>query len=147
MTDTEAAAAPVPPPNDLQAPPPPVAENEPPALAEFRKKPVHEPSFRRLRRTLREANDWRSLATLMTLHAHAIAGAGAASKRVVDLCVQAAEVWTARVEDREQAAYVLALAFRSAPTREDLYEKLADAYRGAARSRPCCGGASSTSSA
>ncbi|MCA9713962.1 MAG: hypothetical protein KC468_04620, partial [Myxococcales bacterium] len=129
MTDTEAAAAPVPPPNDLQAPAPPVAENEPPALAEFRKKAVHEPTFRRLRRTLREDGDWRSLATLMTLHAHAIAEAGAAGNRVVDLCLQAAEVWSARVEDLEQTAYVLALAFRTAPTREDVFEKLRDAYR------------------
>ncbi|MEZ4454053.1 MAG: hypothetical protein R3B09_31650, partial [Nannocystaceae bacterium] len=108
----------------LPCPLPPAAPGEPPELAAFRSGPIHDSTFVQLRRRFREAEDWRSLATLLVLYAARTDNAA----KVGDLCLQAHELWLDRVKDKQQAAYALARAVSAQPDNERLQNQLYALY-------------------
>lgn len=102
---------------------------EPAALTEFRGAASDDKTFNRLRRQFRDDEDWRSLATLLLLHAAAIGdGSSEARTKAAELCVQAYELWLERVKDRGEAAYALARALQLRPDNLRAQERLRKLY-------------------
>ncbi|MCA9706301.1 MAG: tetratricopeptide repeat protein, partial [Myxococcales bacterium] len=83
---------------------------EPAELAAYRKSPGDEKTFVRLRRTFRDVEDWRALATLLVVHAAHMERARESPGKAAELCMQAYELWMERVKDRPAAAHALARA-------------------------------------
>ncbi len=119
---------------DLPTPLPPVDPREPEALTAFRKGSPEDSVFRRLRRQLREAEDWRGLATLLVVYAAGQTRAPA--ERLYEMYMQAVELWIDRVGDNAQAAHTLARAFLLNPRSAELYERLKKLYADAELATP-----------
>ena len=109
---------------DLPCPLPPVAPGEPPELGHYRKQPGSDDAFLRARRSLREAENWSALATLLLLHAAGIRDAA----KVGELSFQAYELWHDRVKDKTQAAHALVRALQAQPENLRPYEHLRKLY-------------------
>ncbi|MBX7078918.1 MAG: tetratricopeptide repeat protein [Nannocystaceae bacterium] len=102
---------------------------EPAELTEFRTNAADERAFHRLRRQYRDGEDWRSLATLLLLHAAAVDTASTEARaKAAELCVQAYELWLERVKDREEAAHALARALQLRPGNARAHERLRKLY-------------------
>ncbi len=108
----------------LPCPLPPVLSEEPPDLKAFRGNPGDERTFMKLRRGYRESEDWRSLATLLVLHATH----GEKPAKSAEMLVQAYELWLERVRDKPQAAHALARVVLSQPENARAYERLRKLY-------------------
>ncbi len=132
MYENKAVAVSVAP--DLPTPLPPVDSRESEALTAFRKAPTEDSAFRRLRRQLREAEDWRGLATLLVVYAAGQKRAPA--ERVYEMYMQAVELWIDRVGDLEQAANTMARAFKLNPGSAELYNRLKKLYGEAGLATP-----------
>lgn len=107
---------------------------EPGELSAFRVDP-DEATFVALRKSYREAENWRALASVLVLRAAAIQDDPAQRDEAIELCLRSYELWLERVKDRETAAAVLARAValqpgdaRSQARLRKLYESLG-AYR------------------
>ncbi|MEM9463234.1 MAG: tetratricopeptide repeat protein, partial [Myxococcota bacterium] len=83
---------------------------EPPELTAYREHPGDEKAFIRLRRSFRDTENWRALATLLVLHAAHTEHARQTPGKAAELCMQAYELWMERVKDRTAAAHALARA-------------------------------------
>jgi tetratricopeptide (TPR) repeat protein len=116
-------------PAGLPCPLPGRHSREPAELSEFRTSPADDRAFQRLRRQYRDAEDWRSLATLLLLHASAVeAGSPEQRAKAAELCVQAYELWLERVKDREEAAHALARALQLRPDNVRAQDRLRKLY-------------------
>lgn len=116
-------------PATLPCPLPGRHSREPSELTEFRAAPHDDRAFNRLRRQYRDAEDWRSLATLLLLHASAVErGSPDQRNKAAELCVQAYELWLERVKDREEAAHALARALQLRPDNLRAQERLRKLY-------------------
>ncbi|HWB79580.1 MAG TPA: tetratricopeptide repeat protein, partial [Nannocystaceae bacterium] len=116
-------------PATLPCPLPGKHSREPTELTEFRAAPHDDRAFNRLRRQYRDAEDWRSLATLLLLHASAVErGSPDQRNKAAELCVQAYELWLERVKDREEAAHALARALQLKPDNLRAQERLRKLY-------------------
>ncbi len=115
-------------PHDLPAP----WDQEHAQLTALRAKPGDERVFAAARRALREANDWRGLATAMHIHGAnlaSVATAGdAASTKAYDLLVQSGEMYLERCDDRSGAASAFAWAVMLDPVGPQATERLAALY-------------------
>ncbi|HEY0137567.1 MAG TPA: hypothetical protein VGB85_25960, partial [Nannocystis sp.] len=111
---------------DLPCPLPPPAVGEPVELGAYRKSPGSDDAFLRARRSLREAENWAALASLLVLHAAAIRDPA----KVGELSFQAYELWNDRVKDRTQAAHALVRALQAQPENVRPYEHLRKLYEG-----------------
>ena len=122
MSKSDAAVAPPKSPLGLPCPLPTATSDEPAELSAFRKGPIHDSTFVKLRRRFRETDDWRSLATLLLVYAEHVGRAGPDPKRnlgkVAELSHQAYELWLDRVKDHGEAAHALARAVQAAPEHE-----------------------------
>ncbi|MBL9102894.1 MAG: tetratricopeptide repeat protein [Myxococcales bacterium] len=96
---------------DLPCPLPPAGNGEPAELAYFRKQPGSDDQFLRLRRSLRETENWSALATLLVLHAASLRDPA----KVAELSFQAYELWNDRAKDKAQAAHALVRALQAQP--------------------------------
>lgn len=96
---------------DLPCPLPPAASGEPAELAYFRKQPGSDDQFLRLRRSLRETENWAALASLLVLHASSLRDPA----KVAELSFQAYELWNDRAKDKAQAAHALVRALQAQP--------------------------------
>ncbi|MBP7288581.1 MAG: tetratricopeptide repeat protein [Nannocystaceae bacterium] len=127
MLDHEAQAPDAP--AVLPCPLPGRHSREPAELTEFRANAADERAFHRLRRQYRDSEDWRSLATLLLLHAAATETATAEQRsKAAELCVQAYELWLERVKDRDEAAHALARALQLRPDNLRAHERLRKLY-------------------
>ncbi|MBC8071792.1 MAG: hypothetical protein IAG13_25930, partial [Deltaproteobacteria bacterium] len=116
-------------PASLPCPLPGRHTREPSELTEFRATPADDRAFNRLRRQYRDAEDWRSLATLLLLHASAVEGGSPEQRsKAAELCIQAYELWLERVKDREEAAHALARALHLRPDNVRAQERLRKLY-------------------
>jgi tetratricopeptide (TPR) repeat protein len=116
-------------PAGLPCPLPGRHSREPSELTEFRASPADDRAFNRLRRQYRDAEDWRSLATLLLLHASAVeSGSPEQRTKAAELCVQAYELWLERVKDREEAAHALARALQLRPDNVRAQDRLRKLY-------------------
>ena len=116
-------------PASLPCPLPGRHSREPAELTEFRASPADDRAFNRLRRQYRDAEDWRSLATLLLLHASALDGESLEQRgKAAELCVQAYELWLERVKDREEAAHALARALQLRPDNVRAQDRLRKLY-------------------
>lgn len=116
-------------PASLPCPLPGRHSREPPELTEFRGSPADDRAFNRLRRQYRDAEDWRSLATLLLLHASAVESTSPEQRaKAAELCVQAYELWLERVKDREEAAHALARALQLRPDNVRAQDRLRKLY-------------------
>ena len=111
---------------DLPCPLPPPAVGEPVELGAYRKSSGSDDAFLKARRSLREAENWAALASLLVLHAAAIRDPG----KVGELSFQAYELWNDRVKDRTQAAHALVRALQAQPENVRPYEHLRKLYEG-----------------
>jgi tetratricopeptide (TPR) repeat protein len=109
---------------DLPCPLPPPTSAEPPELANFRKNPAADDQFLRLRRSLREAENWLALATLLALHAAHTRDPA----KVAELSFQAYELWNDRAKDKTQAAHALVRALQAQPENVRSFELLRKLY-------------------
>lgn len=121
LRDTASAVA-------LPCPLPGRHSREPAELTEFRATPGDDKAFNRLRKRFREAEDWRSLATLLLLHASASKDEPTERSKAAELCVQAYELWLERVKDREEAAHALARAVQLRPDDARAQDRLRKLY-------------------
>ncbi|MGB1275489.1 MAG: tetratricopeptide repeat protein, partial [Nannocystaceae bacterium] len=120
---------------DLPTPLPPVDAHELEALTQFRKGPPDDSAFRRLRRQLRESENWRGLATLLVVYAAGVSKRAPAD-RVAEMYLQATELWVDRVGDKAQAAHTLARVFKVNPGNRETYLRLKTLYGEAGLSSP-----------
>lgn len=105
---------------------------EPAELAAYRRTPGDEKTFVRLRRSLRDAEDWRALASLLVIHAAHMEGLGGSegASKAAELCIQAYELWMERVKDRTAAAHALARAVMLRPDNTRAIQRLRKLYEG-----------------
>ncbi len=103
---------------------------EPPELAAYRRSPGDEKTFVRLRRSFRDAEDWRALATLLVVHAAHMEGTGTSegAGKAAELCIQSYELWMERVKDRTAAAQALARAVVLRPDNTRALHRLRKLY-------------------
>ncbi len=109
----------------LLCPLPPASAGEPDELRVFRESPEDERAFLRLRRRLRDDQDWSSMATLMVLHA----AHHDKPEKVAELSAQAGELCIDRVKDPKAAAHAFARAVLAMPENERYFERLRALYR------------------
>ena len=100
---------------------------EPAELSAFRSAP-DEATFATLRRTYRDAEDWRALATVLVLYAASIQHTATERDKAAELCLQSYELWLERVKDRKTAASVLARAVQLKPDDPRSQERLRKLY-------------------
>jgi thioredoxin-like negative regulator of GroEL len=124
MSASEARAATSPTFLDLPSPLPAEAPGEPEELRALRSGPIGDADFIPLRRRLREAEDWRSLAALLVLYAASIDQ----RPKIAELCGQAAELLLDRVKDRPAAAHALARLLQAQPDNERAIAQLEVLY-------------------
>lgn len=120
----EEASAPI----KLPCPVPERYPTEPRELTEFRGDPGDDKAFLRLRKAFRDRQDWRALATLLGLHAAAIASDPVRGAKAIDLWVQSHELWLDRVKDRKHAAHALARAVIARPADAKNVDRLRKLY-------------------
>ncbi|MCB9716374.1 MAG: tetratricopeptide repeat protein [Myxococcales bacterium] len=101
---------------------------EPTELAAYRRNPGDEKAFVRLRRTFRDQEDWRALATLLVVHAAHMEDSPEAAGKAAELCIQASELWLERVKDRTAAAHALARAVVLKPDHQRAVTRLRKLY-------------------
>lgn len=104
---------------------------EPPELATVRRNPGDEKTFVRLRRTFRDQENWRALATLLVVHAAHMESSPEAASKAAELCIQAYELWMERVKDRTAAAHALARAVVLRPDHSRAVSRLRKLYESA----------------
>ncbi len=116
-------------PASLPCPLPGRHSREPAELTQFRAAAADERAFNQLRRQYRDNEDWRSLATLLLLHAAAAEHESPEQRtKAAELCVQAYELWLERVKDREEAAHALARALQFRPDNQRAADRLRKLY-------------------
>lgn len=81
-----------------------------------------------MRRSFRDAEDWRALASVLVLHASSLQGSPKHRSKAAELCVQSYELWLERVKDREAAAAALARAVQLRPENVRAQERLRKLY-------------------
>ena len=101
---------------------------EPPELTAYREHPGDDKAFIRLRRSFRDTENWRALATLLVLHAAHTERARQTPGKAAELCMQAYELWMERVKDRTAAAHALARAVVLKPDHSRAVARLRKLY-------------------
>ncbi|MCA9684287.1 MAG: hypothetical protein KC457_18975, partial [Myxococcales bacterium] len=112
----------------LPCPLPREDEDDADALREYRAARGDDRAFSRARRKLRETGDWRGMAKLLAEHAATGSGDPSKAAKVVELSIQAYELFAERVRDLPSAAYALARAVLAQPENERAYERLYVTY-------------------
>ncbi|MEX1363272.1 MAG: hypothetical protein AB1Z98_09110, partial [Nannocystaceae bacterium] len=101
---------------------------EPTELSAYRRNPGDDKAFVRLRRSFRDQEDWRALATLLVVYAARMDRTPEAASKAAELCIQASELWMERVKDRTAATHALARAVVLRPDHTRAVSRLRKLY-------------------